>query len=651
MSRVRITDSTGTVRDTIPLVRLVKEQPGINTATVGRITVTRDDLNGVSGLAPGEDRVFVEDDSGVDVFGGVLRTPGRSGGRPIMLVDDFSIYMQRAQPVPLGEHKVAIDDATLIQECIDSTPQLTAGTIETVESGQTWIFSGITQRAKASKVAEATGGELVFNPDLTVDYLTARGADKTSTTLSPSNRSFVEDTFNADRDGVAGNITHLKVYGIGQGTSQIEATVVPAADSSSYTNEVTYTNPNWSDGDDEIWGRRTNKDLKNVAALQAWGETLIEDLQEEEIRVETVVKGNTVELGDQFRVSHPEEDIDDDLRVVELTTLRSSAGVRYEAVFSNYDVAHVNRDVENHKDVGRYNQAFEGDLTNVQQSPGRGPIGPNHDYFIYVYYPDDVVAEVNSQLLVKGTNYRAYVAGSAGGGDHTHSVPVNTSTASSAGSSEFQNPIDLASSSDISDTFTLPNVTGDGGWALIYLHVSYDIDGSDPGSGQARISNNSTSTTLYSDGSLQSFQPGDSRLYQVVQTGDVEGDTIQIEWFNSAGGRFRISYAGIIVSTHTHSVSSTETSDASGDHTHAPDPGILDWDGSEKSPAHYPENVDVLVNGSSQGVSLGDGTGEFEETVDVANQLTTGWNTIRLTSAGLGHLDASFSADLFRQSL
>lgn len=639
MAQVRITDSAGVERDTIPLVSLAKEQLGLNTETLARVTVNRGDLNSISGLKPGEDRVYIEDASGVGVFGGVLRTPGRSGGRPIMLVDSFSEYMKRAQPVPLGQQKVAASDSTLIRECIDATPQLSAGTIETVESGQTWIFSGISQLAKARKVAEASGGELVFNPNLTVDYLAQRGSDKTATTLSPANGNFVENTFNADQDGISGNTTHLKVYGVGQGTSQVEATVVPDADSGSYANKVTYSHPTWSAGDDEIWDARTNKDLKNVSALQSWGENLIADLQEEELRVETVVKGEPVELGDRFRVSHPEEGVDDTLRAVELTTLRGSDGVRYEVVFSNYDVAHVDQLAEDHKDTGRYNQAFEGDLTNVQQSPGRGPVGPNHDYFIYVYYPDDVVAEVNAQLLVKGTNYRAYVAGAASGGGATSGA--NSPFSEAVFTSGSTGTVSGDGTTKTLDSFSTTTTTQE-------MNVTFSLDATAGGAGSAvntvRVRNTATGDVWENVARFKYGSDGvDATAVTVTVPIDVgTGDTFDAEIDTASG----VDYIGTIVwqgvGDHTH---------ATPDHTHAPDPGILDWDGAEQSPQHYPENVDVLVNGVSQGTSLGDGTSEFEERVDLGTELTTGWNTIRLTSTGLGHLDATFSADLFRQSL
>lgn len=71
--------------------------------------------------------------------------------------------------------------------------------------------------------------------------------------------------------------------------------------------------------------------------------------------------------------------------------------------------------------------------------------------------------------------------------------------------------------------------------------------------------------------------------------------------------------------------------------------------GSNRPRNRYPMDVDVVVNGTSQGTSLGTGTGEFESTVDLDGVLSSGWNTIRLTSAKRGQLQATFSADLLRR--
>lgn len=660
MAQLRITDDSDVERATIPISKHVIKREGFNVIPEAEVTVTRTDLNSVSGLTPGEDRAYIEE-GGVDAFGGIVRSPDRQGAKSVIKVRGFEQYFARAPPVPTGQQKVNADDSTLITECINQTPELTAGTINTVEAGQTWVFGGISQWEKAKKVANAAGGELTVSPDRTVDYVNQIGSDKTATTLSPANQSFVEDTFVVSRDGVSGNTSHLLTTGVGQGTGQIEVAIVPADDTTTYPQYdrvATYTNPNWSDGDGSNWDTRGSKELKNEDAAEAWGKNVIAELQDIEVRVDTRVKGEAVNLGDRFHVKHPEEDVDENLRAVQVTELLAAAGgKRYEVVFSNYEVAHSEPTREDHLNAENYRAgAYEGDLVQLTQGPGRGPVNAGHDYVMNVYYPDDIVAEVNAQLLIKGLNYRAYSSGAAGGGDHTHSVPINITSASAAADSDNANPgSDILSSSTLgtNSQFTLPQVSGSGAIAYVYALVQNEPSGSTADL-NVSIDNLSTGTTIEATSTAETFNPGDARLYQGIQTGtNLEGDTIEvsIEKDTAVSTEVLYSWGGMLLSDHAHLVDDTQTSDASGDHTHVPNPGIIDWDGSEQSPSHYPENVDVKVNGTSQGQSIGDGTGEFEQVVDLPDVLTQGWNEIRLTSDGLGHLDATFSADLFRQSL
>lgn len=66
----------------------------------------------------------------------------------------------------------------------------------------------------------------------------------------------------------------------------------------------------------------------------------------------------------------------------------------------------------------------------------------------------------------------------------------------------------------------------------------------------------------------------------------------------------------------------------------------------------YPNNCDVIVNGTPIGVSLGDGTSEFEEQVDLAGELTPGQvNTIEISSDSLGHIQSHVDIDVYRQIL
>lgn len=79
--------------------------------------------------------------------------------------------------------------------------------------------------------------------------------------------------------------------------------------------------------------------------------------------------------------------------------------------------------------------------------------------------------------------------------------------------------------------------------------------------------------------------------------------------------------------------------------------GLQNYDPSSDSVGgNYPENLDVRVNGSSLGLSVGDGNTPFQETVDLSGELTVGAiNTVDLTSDRQARTYAVLDADLYRR--
>lgn len=634
MPDLRITDTSGTTKTTLPISTYKIKREGFNVLTQAEIAVDRTAFNSSSGLKPGEDRAYIEMAANT-LFGGVYRSAERQGSQVKLKIRGFGQRMDDALPTETGQHKIAADDSALIREAVGQAPDLSEGVIETVEAGQTWVFSGASPWKKAKTVANAAGGELKITPDRRVHYLETRGQDKTDTTLSPFNASFVEDTFVVSRDGVTGNTTHLLVTGVGEGTAQVECAVVPRDDTTNYDQFdriETYENPNYSDGDPARWTTRSNKDLKNEDAAASWGKKLIAEMNEEEIRVETTVKSDYVELGDTFHVQHDKEGVDQDLRAVQVTEVYTpQGGRRFETVFSNFDVAHHDQAIENHKDAERYGgSAYEGDLTNIQQGPGRGPVDSGHDYVLSVFYPKDVLYEVDAQLNIKGLNYRAYSQGSADNGDMNQTAFDNVQSGTATISANSWNTV---------DDFIPSSPTSE-----LRIFVEFSPSVSTEGNIEPHIRlHNASKGNYHPDSSghpVYSYWHDDYRVmgrFWTTDPSNTDGDTMALQFYNNKGSDYDIDFRTLWMGI--------------GRHNHPPSPGILDWDGSDQSPAHYPGNVDVVINGTSLGHSIGDGTRPFSRTVDVRGQLEPGWNEIRLTSSDLGHLDATFSADLFRQSL
>jgi len=96
--------------------------------------------------------------------------------------------------------------------------------------------------------------------------------------------------------------------------------------------------------------------------------------------------------------------------------------------------------------------------------------------------------------------------------------------------------------------------------------------------------------------------------------------------------------------TSTTALGSTvsESSDASGDHTHPADPGIIEF-GTET-----PSGCDLVVNGSTVATDIG--SGAFETVIDVTGELNQGaWNDIEVTSDTLGHIQATCYVETYKQ--
>lgn len=78
--------------------------------------------------------------------------------------------------------------------------------------------------------------------------------------------------------------------------------------------------------------------------------------------------------------------------------------------------------------------------------------------------------------------------------------------------------------------------------------------------------------------------------------------------------------------------------------------GLNEYDDDTDSlTGDFPENLDVRVNGSSLGLSIGDGTSAFVEDVDLSGELSAGINTIDLTSDRKARVYAVLEADLYRR--
>ena len=790
--RVEHTDGS---TDTLPHVSS-EEEYKFGEQDLGVFTTRRSAVNDVT-LTEGQDEVyFVE--GGVDQWGGLLKDVVRKESQTELVVDSFERLARDARPTDGDNIYENVDDTVPVNDAISDTPGLSAGTVDNVESGLSFVFSHSSQAKKMRRVEASGSGELKFNVDKTVDYADSLGADKTGTVLSPSAQNVIGD-IEVERKGGSQRVTHLRMLGAGEGSAQVQT-------------EVTVPNAP-TDPEDQVWDTYRDKGLTSEDALQSLGETLIAEMNTEHVNAEVAVLGEDVALGDEFRVTVPKEQLDRDMRVVELKTVVDKEGRRHMAKLSTRQKTEASEESKRRQDVENYNVAFEGSPVTMTAGGGRQPVDGTHDYEFDFYYPAEVEYEHRVKLFVKGLQYRAYSQGAAAGGDHTHTVEVtHPSHAHDIMSAEFAHSHNIDITTDLHDhgdgtlgADSHPHTDGSLG-ADSHEHTDGTLGanshghtdgtlGADNHDHPQNITETSTQNTphgsVVADGSSIGF-PGDSNGWDqlesisisdayelgvihvhatsaenpievrardssstsssdttgnnedftprvegtpLIGTSAADGDAtgtvtlivpedwgfVDVDYRSTGDPNTNLSVSWMFLGEHTHDVTigsptgfeapdvagdtgddapgvngdtgsdapdvggdtgstapdvdgvttgtsagvsgnsdetggvrtsdaqlgntESESSDASGDHTHPVNPGIVDTN-------EYPSNVDVTVNGQALGVSLGDGSGPFEQEVDLAGMLNPGQvNTVRVSSDTLGHVQAHLDIDVYRQIL
>lgn len=369
----------------------------------------RDDVNDLAQVNEGADTYLLTVD-GEDEFEGVLEDIQTVGSKKELVIESNQRKALDAQPLVGAERWEGAADADVITDALGDVDGLSAGTIENVESGLTFVFAHTSPAKRIKTVAESTGAELAYRVGGTVDYVGELGSDKTATEISPA-AGTVEDEMEIDVDG-AEQYTHLRVVGAGEGEHQRWANVVPEADTSSYENAVTYTNADWDDGDPEIWGSYSNKDFTDQSTLESWGVALMEESQVEHITVKAKVRldGETVSRGDSFRIKQDTDDFDEELRVYKVTRQYDAEGTVYDTTFSNHIITPGDRAEQTTEDVDKYNLAFEGDSVWATPGGSRQPIDPNTNYNMWFRLPDETEYIHRFQLQVATFPYRFYAS-------------------------------------------------------------------------------------------------------------------------------------------------------------------------------------------------------------------------------------------------
>lgn len=361
------------------------------------------------------------DANGDALFGGVLKDIIRSGPRTEIIIESFEIYARDATPTPPDEQFEDVDDSVIINDGIDNIPQISAGNIDTLTSGNSIIMPNVSQARKLRIVERASNGELKYQADKTLNYTQGCGVDKCGSNkrdiiLSPENE-FITEYFTADKRSGEEDVTHIRMVGGGDGVSQITAHIIPDSDPEDYEsdpeyqNVTRYTASHWSDGDRKKWAIIPNKDHTNVDMLTNLGLQYAEEFQEPYIEAFTVIEDLDVELGDFFTVQYPEEEIDRIMRVISVQTNIDSEGVNYEVDLSTRKLTVVDTEEENKKDIDRHNTSFEGSDVSYTVGSGRQSCDDGVPYVTTFYYPEELVHEHRMELRLHALPFKRFENG------------------------------------------------------------------------------------------------------------------------------------------------------------------------------------------------------------------------------------------------
>lgn len=523
------------------------------------------------------------------------------------------------------------DDQTLITDLVGEVSSWSPGTINSFTGNLSFVFNHAHRHEAIRRIEKNVPGEIQFRDEGTVDYVSELGTDRSGSVELSASAGTIEKEISIIERGRELDGTHFRVLGAHEGEAQLFANLVPSSDPASYTNRVNYTSSRWSPGDPKDWDRWVNKDVTEQGTIEEEAAALGDEVDETLVEAQTTVTTVDLEVGDYVQVVKPDANLDKRMRVHRVTEKSgrrndtdSGATTVQDVLLSTRTILRTD-DSSDLRDIQRFNSGYQGNSVWGTVSGGRQPVSSSNNYEFSFFYPE-ISYEHTAEAQVKGLNYRAYAEG-AGAQGFTIADLVGTA---SLGSDTTLTPGD-------STTITATVGSGYTGDTLL-VNPEFTLDENDYIDVYVELFTASFTADL-----VETIRTDTLGRWSTVHTiTDIEsGDTID---FTIENPSYRSTNINLV------SGASTEVDLWEPEHEHDASPGIVDFDGVEASPAHYPDNCDVLVNGNSQGVSFGDGTGEFEETVDITGALTTNsWNTIEITSGGLGHIIGAVGIDAYRQ--
>jgi len=623
-----------------------------------------------------DDTLFI-DENGTDIFGGRLRDWEYRGALVNVILDGPKRDAINETPSAGNTvYQPKSDDSLVTNDLLPRVGTVGEGTITQQTASIAFSEANSSPGKSITKLAQATGAEVLYTADFTLDYVASLGANKTGTTLSPSNGTVLGEP--RIQHDPAEDYTHIRVLGSQQGGAQFVA---------DRTIDGSTTRENW--------GFYTDKDAQTQDRVDAIADQIQSELQTNSDHLEIEVGIDDAvgpELGDEFTLDFPAYGIDSEpLRILQLTRILDSDGERYSALFSNRRLARDVRGEQQRRAFDEFRGGNPGQYYALTHGEGWDKVESGEDYEMSFYRPQDTLTEYRAKLQIESRPYRLSSSdpGHAHGvvvthPSHSHGVIVTHPNHShttyfnitSDDNSELSNVV--SSGSVLEGDFALngswhditdvgPTATANSSWSIFHVAGLFKPDSSattDFGV-QARLEDENGDYYPDSTGQFHWVSQSDREvvtfIFVIARDVAPESITLQMRTNQSWGGIVTINHAHQSVGAHDHVVSSTETSDAAlgtttsetsttelGTTTSetstteaALEPGVNEQSGETVS------NASVDIDGTTVASGL---SSPIDETVDIAGEFSDGANSITARTDTLGELKLTIEYEALKNA-
>lgn len=385
---------------------------------------------------------------GTDDFGGRLVDYVNRKSVVELELGTYEEDVLNSEPTPAIDQYNGVEDSSIVEDAITAAQSVSQGTIETISSDVSFIFSNASYAKVIREVQRTTGAFVQYQPDKNVDYVQNPGSDRSgSLTIGPAQQN-VSESFEVVEDERE-EITHVRVLGSQEGQARIQAEAVVS---------------DYLSGTQQSWKKYKDKEITDESRAQEVANMVISEYENSprKLEVQTRIFDEQITIGDIVRVKSDIDNIDDNLQVVELTSILDGGEFVYDVTLSNRLLTRDNSAEKRRRDVEKFNEAFQGDIVNPTVGV-RNAIGANGSFEFKFRKPDDVVKELSETILVETSDYRAY---NSDGVDQTN---------------ELATDIDVY----VNDVLEIEGAT------VAYTDFAFDVTGSfDEGFNDIRLENN-----------------------------------------------------------------------------------------------------------------------------------------------------------------